>query len=294
LRQINAGAANAMGKAAVTGLLRNPSGGASKIALGLLHSGSSVMRANALVTVVVGCLAMAGIVRGETFELAPIKPTISVTGNAEVRVPPNEVYLRLGVESRDPKLDAAATQNEERLAAVLKFLKTSGIDAKDVQTDYVEIHPQYELDRRAQQLAPEFYLVRRNLGIRLRKPAQFDAVLTGALKQGVNYVLGIEFRTTELRKHRDAAREQATRAAKEKAVALAKELGVKVGRPQTIAEQVAGNSWSWSGSVWQNVNAMTQNSVQNVAGGGDIAEGNLAVGQISITATVSVTFRLEE
>jgi uncharacterized protein YggE len=106
-------------------------------------------------------------------------------------------------------------------------------------------------------------------------------------------VLGIEFRTTELRKHRDAAREQATRAAKEKAVALAKELGVKVGKPQTIAEQTAGGFWNWSGSAWQNANAMMQNSIQQAAGG-ESADGNLAVGQISITATVSVTFRLEE
>jgi uncharacterized protein YggE len=251
------------------------------------------MQASQLVTSLVGCLVVAGIVRGETLEIAPAKPTISVTGNAEVRVPPNEVYLRLGVETRDPKLESAVTQNEERLAAVLKFLKTSGIEAKDVQTDYVEIHPQYDLDRRAQQLVPEFYLVRRNLGVRLRKPAQFDAVLAGALKQGVNYVLGIEFRTTELRKHRDAAREQATRAAKEKAAALAKELGVKVGKPQTIAEQTAGGFWNWSGSAWQNANAMMQNSIQQAAGG-ESADGNLAVGQISITATVSVTFRLEE
>lgn len=252
------------------------------------------MQATGFVTLVVGCLALAGIVRGETLVVAPSKPTISVTGNAEVRVPPNEVYLRLGVETRDPKLEPAVNQNEERLAAVLKFLKTSGIDARDVQTDYVEIYPQYDRDRKAQQLVPEFYLVKRNLGVRLRKPSQFDAVLAGALKQGVNYVHGIEFRTTELRKHRDAAREQAVRAAKEKGMALAKELGAKVGRPQSIAEQTAGGFWGWTGSAWQNGNAMMQNSIQNAGGGGEVADGNLAVGQISVTATVSVTFLLEE
>jgi uncharacterized protein YggE len=222
------------------------------------------------------------------------KPSISVSGTAEVRVAPDEVNLRLAVETRDPKLDEAVKQNDARTAAVLKFLKESGIESKDVQTDYVEIHPQYDTDRRAQQIVPEYYLVRRNLGVRLRKVSQFDPVLAGALKQGVNYVLGIEFRTTALRKHRDAARQQAIRAAKEKAQALAGELDAKVGKATSIHEQTAGGSWGWSGAnANYYANAMAQNSVQVAPGGGESDEGNLAVGMISVTATVNVTFALE-
>jgi uncharacterized protein YggE len=218
-----------------------------------------------------------------------VKPTISVSGTAEIRVAPDEVHLRLAVETRDPKLDVAVKQNDERTAAVLKFLKEAGIDAKDVQTDYVEINPQYH-DRRVQQLVPEYYQVRRSLGVRLRKVAQFDEVMAGVLRNGVNYVLGIDFRTTELRKHRDAARQQAIRAAKEKAVALAEELDVKVGKAQSINEQTGGGWWGWSGPY---ANAMSQNVSQVAPGGSDGGEGNLSVGMINVTATVNVTFALE-
>lgn len=219
-------------------------------------------------------------------------PTISVSGTAEIRVVPDEVQLRLAVETRDPKLDEAVKQNDTRIAAVLKFLKDSGIAAKDVQTDFIEIQPRYHRDDDVQQIVPEFYIVRRNLGVRLRKVAQFDAVLAGALRSGVNYVLGIEFKTTELRKHRDAARQQAIRAAKEKATALAEELGAKVGKPQTIHEQTGGGWWGWSGGG--NYNAMIQNVSQAApGGGGEESDGNLAVGMINVTATVQVTFRLE-
>jgi len=219
------------------------------------------------------------------------KPTISVAGTAEIRVAPDEVNLRLAVETRDPKLDEAVKQNDARMAAVLKFLKEAGIDAKDVQTDFVEIQPHYNTDRREQHLVPEYYQVRRNLGVRLRKVSQFDNVLAGALRQGVNYVLGIDFRTTELRKHRDAARQQAIRAAKEKAVALAQELDVKVGKAQSIQEQTGGGWWSPS-THWSHSNAMMQNVIQS-APSGEASEGNLAVGMINVTATVNVTFALE-
>jgi len=235
----------------------------------------------------------------------PPQPTISVSGTAEVRVAPDEVNLRLGVETRDPKLEEAVKQNDTRLAAVLKFLKDAGIESKDVQTDFVEIHPHYNEDgrgsadpfgpgaasRRGQQLVPEFFLVRRNIGVRLRKVSQFDAVLAGVIASGANHVMGIDFRTTELRKHRDAARQQAIRAAREKAVALSRELDASIGKPQTIQEQTSGGWWSWSGAPWSQTNAMFQNSVQ-AAPAPESSEGNLAVGLISIHATVHVSFAL--
>jgi uncharacterized protein len=226
-------------------------------------------------------------------ESAAPSPTISVAGTAEVRITPDEVNLKLAIETRDAKLDEAVKQNETRTAVVLKFLKEAAIDAKDVQTDFVEIQPQYNTDRHAQQIVPQYYLVRRNLGVRLRKVTQFDEVLAGVLRSGVNYVLGIDFRTTELRKHRDAARQQAIRAAKEKALALAKELDVKVGKAQTINEQTHGGWWGWSGrSSDPFANAMVQNVSQS-GPAGEAGEGNLAVGMISVTATVNVTFALE-
>jgi uncharacterized protein YggE len=224
-------------------------------------------------------------VRAQTDGASP-KPMISVAGTAEIRVAPDEVNLKLAIETRDAKLDEAVKQNETRTAGVLKFLKEAAIDAKDIQTDFVEIQPHYNQDHNAQKIVPEFYSVRRNLGVRLRKVPQFDAVMAGVLRSGVNYVLGIDFRTTELRKHRDAARQQAIRAAKEKAVALAKELDVKVGKAQNISEQTWGGWWS------PYANAMTQN-VSQAGPSGEGGEGNLAVGMISVTATVNVTFALE-
>src|SRR5262245_18190533 len=102
-------------------------------------------------------------------------PSITVSGTAEIRVAPDEVNLRLGVESRDLKLDEAVKQNESAMTAILAFLKESAIEARDVQTDFVEIQPVYDPDPKAKQIVPNFFLVRRNLGVRLRKVAQFDA-----------------------------------------------------------------------------------------------------------------------
>lgn len=219
--------------------------------------------------------------------VSPPLRTIAVSGAAEVLVAPDEVNLRFAIESRDPKLDESVKQNDARTAAVLKFLKESDIEPKDVQSDHIQIQPVFSTHSGVQTLVPQYYQVNRSFGVRLRKVPQFDTVLAGILRAGANHVLGIEFRSTELRKHRDLARQKAIRAAQEKATALAKELDVKVGKAQTISERAAP-SWS-SRPAYMN----TQNIVQVAGRDAEPAEQNLSVGMISVTASVDVTFVLE-
>ena len=51
------------------------------------------------------------------------KPQISVSGSAEVKVVPDEIYLTVGVETRDEDLQKAKKQNDDVVAAALAFLK---------------------------------------------------------------------------------------------------------------------------------------------------------------------------
>src|SRR4030095_3981219 len=97
---------------------------------------------------------------------------------------------------------------------------------------------------------PPTCVVRKSIQVKLTDIEAFEALLTGLLTNGVNNVHGIEFRTSQLRKHRDTARAMAVRAAKEKADALASELGVKCGKVYSIDANDAGGWWSPSGSYW--------------------------------------------
>lgn len=229
------------------------------------------------------------------------KPTINVSGTAEVKVTPDEVMINVGVETRDVDLKTAKAQNDEKVESSLKFLKESGVEDKDVQTDYLQVEPQYQYEDHSlsSRVNPQFYLVRKAISIHLRKPAEFDKIITGLLSKGVNNVLGIDFRTSELRKHRDKARQMAVQAAREKAAALAGELGVKVGSPLHINAQEYGGWLSWGESFggWgRNGRQMMQNSFmnasQNGGGTGSSAE-TISAGQISVSATVDVTFLIQ-
>ena len=244
--------------------------------------------------------------------VAQEKPQINVSGSAEVKVIPDEIYLSVGVETRDQELQDAKKQNDDHVSDALAFLKKSGVKDKDVKTDYIIIQPVYlpndnsyidsstglPVSRSKGALTkPLYYLVRKTIGIKLTDIGSFDNILSGLIASGVNDVQGVEFRTSELRKYRDQARTMAVQAAKEKAQAMATELGVKLGKVNTVNENDWGGWNSWSRNGWGGggggSGGMFQNVSQNAGGRSDADAETMSVGQISVSASVGVSFLIE-
>lgn len=216
--------------------------------------------------------------------------SITVTGDADVRVVPDEVLLILGVEIGDTNLNTAKNQNDARITQVINKLKSMGVDQKYIQTDRLSIDPRYSDSYTRTSVIG--YVVRKTIAVTLKDISKFEDVLTSSLDLGVTNVYTVDFRTTELRKYRDQARSLAINAAREKAQAMAKELGMKVGKPVTIREEYSNwwssYSWRWGGG------GMSQNVVQNVGPGGSMPdESSFAPGQITVNARVSITFDIE-
>ncbi len=218
-------------------------------------------------------------------------PQISVSGSAEIRVVPDEIRLSVAVESRSDTLAPARMDNDTRVAGALAFLKQSGIADCDVKTDFISVHPDYDYNR--SRVIPAAYIVRKSIEVKLTNTMAFQAIVTGLLTNGVNIVEGADFRTTQLRKYRDEARAMAVRAAREKAKAMTEELGAKLGRPYNI--NANDNSSYWGRNVYLNGSNSIGNNSSSVgsSGSADNASDAFAVGQISVTANVNVTFLIE-
>lgn len=218
--------------------------------------------------------------------------TISITGDATVKVVPDEVVITLGVETRNVSLDIAKEENDKRVKRVVAIAQSHGIEAKHIQTDFINIYPEYEYRNSAVDRIVG-YRVGKTIVITLHDIGEFDSLFSDVLELGANYVHGVEFRTTELRKYRDEARALAINAAREKAAALAAELGQSIGTPTYISENNTG-WWSSYGSWWgyRWGGTMSQNVVQNAGLEGFTTEDGVAPGQIRVNASVSVTFEL--
>ena len=238
-----------------------------------------------------------------------VRPKISVSGNAEIRVEPDEAVLTFSVDSREEKLDAAVSDNDAKIKAVLEYLAASKVESKHIRTQVISIRPIFEpVDswrkganfqvpqaptaspfnapmaaplpgNKKPKIKPIGFAARRQLSITIKDLTAFETIYRGLIERGVNDVGGIEFRTTQLRKHRDEARLKAVRAAREKAEAMANELGAKLDSVHSINE---GSSPRWQPSLQNSI------SISNAPG----SSGTLAAGMIEIRANVSVVFIL--
>ena len=215
-------------------------------------------------------------------------PLITVTGQAEVRVPPDEVLFTLAVENVDKDMLVANQKTDDSVKQILVIARKHNVKPEDVQTSQISVQPKYNTDdleyeaRRGVKRVMIGYQVSKTIAIRLREISRFDEMLADILKAGITRLSNLEFRDSQLRKHRDEARRMAIRAAKEKAALLAGEIGQSIGPAYSITE-TSGNDHGRS-------------NAQNVSGfiAGDMASSDSAIspGSISVTAQVTVRFRL--
>ncbi len=209
-------------------------------------------------------------------------PLILVTGVGEVRVPPTEVVVNLGVETREASLNAARTQTDKKAAAVIRYLKKQGIDDKDIQTSYVTLQPLYDGNEYGR-ITPNAYLAQKTMTVRIRKLSRFDEILAGIYAEGINQVNGINFQVADVSKHKVEARKRAVADAKQKANTLTSELGAKVGRVYSIQESESGG-----GPRPMYKMAMMEGAAYDESGGPTIA-----AGEVVVTTNVSVSFIIE-
>ncbi|MBN2002646.1 MAG: SIMPL domain-containing protein [Anaerolineae bacterium] len=240
---------------------------------------------------IIASLVLGGWAMAEKPQASTEPGVINVSGEAEMRVVPDEVIIRLGVETSDQTLLTAKKQNEQIVKRVIALAKQYGIPTELVQTDYIQVEPRYNSSYEQRSFIG--YFVHNTIVITLRDISKFESFLTDVLGTGVNYVHSIDFRTTKLREYRDRARTLALEAAQEKALAMSGTLGQQLGEPRNIQEE-ANNWWSGYGSWWSGSwgGAMSQNVIQEVGGNSAEFDSSLAPGQISIKARVSVSFSM--
>lgn len=212
----------------------------------------------------------------------PAPRLVTVTGEAEILVVPDEVVFDVTVQTFNRDLRTAKVQTDERLKNLIALARKHGVAERDIQTDYINIGPRHRGGDEARTLLG--YAVRKDLVFTLRDVARAEELLSEVLESGVHRVNSIAFRTSQMRKHRDAARAQAMRAAREKAAALAGEIGQSIGKAHTIEEDAPAR-------VGPQPN-FAANALTIEPGEASGSEGTLALGQIRISARVTVRFEL--
>ena len=159
--------------------------------------------------------------------------TVKTTGTAELKVSPDQAVIQLGVERQSASAKSAKSAVTDTSRKILASLKGLGVEDKDIQTEYLYLQPMIDYRHG---LRITNFTAEQSLSVKLRDLSKLDDVIDAVVLAGANRIAGIEYRSSELRKYKDQARDAAAKAAREKADALAKGLGNQIGKTYSIEE----------------------------------------------------------
>jgi hypothetical protein len=166
-----------------------------------------------------------------------VEPTISVSGEGEVRAEPDIAVVRVGVTHLAPESDQAMAEVSRRLAAVIASVKGLGLEDRDVQTSGLSLQPVYRRQRSGEDLEIEGYRATNNVSLIVRDLGRASSVLDAALNSGANQMHGVSFSIEDTEPLKLRALAAATVNARSKADAMAAAAGVTISGIASLSEE---------------------------------------------------------
>ncbi len=164
--------------------------------------------------------------------------TISVVGEGEAWITPDQVELTVGIDVSEAKVELSKSKSDEAMRKILAVAKQFKIEPRDIQSDYIRVQPIQEesFPRGAASNRTTVYNTRRDVRILLRDITAYENLITGIFNSGANNLHSVNFRSSAADKLEADARLAALKNAKSKAEAIAQQVGLKLGRPLSVNE----------------------------------------------------------
>lgn len=169
-----------------------------------------------------------------------LPPTVSVTGEASISVPPDLAQIDSGVTTEAKTAREASEANNKAMGGVLQALKNAGIAEKDIQTSRLSLSPQSTPGRNPN--APfqiTGYRASNRVTVTIRDIAKVADTIDVLVGSGANEISGISFMVSKASKLLDDARSEAIADARRKAEIYAKAANISLGAPISISEETA-------------------------------------------------------
>lgn len=205
-------------------------------------------------------------------------PQVSVTGEGKVKVVPDQTTITATIETKGNNAKDVKKQNDEKMEAVLRFIKKMNLDPADYKTQRVSLNPQYDYEKKKHN-----YNATQTIEILLKDLSKYDELMEGLVNEGINRIDNVVFQSSKLAQYQSEARKLAMKEAKLKAEDYVSVLGQKVGRAMIISD----NSQPYYPQPIRYAAMKAEMSDMQAP------RETLAVGEINITANVSVSFILE-
>jgi len=172
-------------------------------------------------------------------EEKPMQRTVTVSAAGQVSAEPDLARISTGIVTEGKAARDALARNSETMKALIAGLKSSGIEAKDIQTSSFHVEPRYTSPREGQAAAIDGYRVVNQVQVTARNLAKLGEVLDALVGLGANQMGGLAFEVSKAESLKDEARKEAMANALRRAKLLASAGGAEVGEVIAISEDVS-------------------------------------------------------
>lgn len=206
--------------------------------------------------------------------------TITASETGSVIGTPDRAQISLAVETENPNVQIAQADNAARMTRVMDPLITAGIPENALKTTGYNIYPVYE-DSKLYGEKIKTYRVTNTITVTLHDISRTGEVIDIGVENGINQASSIQFLLSDERSQelRTEALKEATERAASDARTVAETLGVRI-----TSVKSAEISGGYTPVRFQNY------AVPDSAGG---ASTPIEPGEITVTAAVTVTYRIE-
>lgn len=201
---------------------------------------------------------------------------IVVSASASVEAVPDVVEVTVGVVYQEREARAALSEMNAAAAGVFARVREFGVADRDMQSSGLSLQPVYASSSVSGMAEVSGYRASTSLTIRVRDLDAVGQILDAVVTDGANELSGLRFTVSDPEPLLEEARRAAVQAAMAKAELLAEEAGVTLGPLLSLTESSAGMPRPMEASFMRGADAVP-----------------VASGEVSLSATVSMTYRIE-
>ncbi len=210
--------------------------------------------------------------------------TINITAEGKTLVAPDIAQFSFSVvaEGKDP--EKLATDNTAKMNAAIDFVKSQGVEAKDIKTAGYNLSPKYDYDRKTGRSFINGYTLTQTVFVKVRDFAKVGKLIGSLPTYGINDISSLTFDIENPDKFLNEARRQAFEKARAKADAMAKQNGVRISRVINFYESSGGYPRPYFAEAYAKGGGM----------GGPVLAPTPAIepGSQEVTVNVSVTYEI--
>ncbi len=171
--------------------------------------------------------------------LTPIR-TVSVSAEGKVTVSPDIANISFSVVSEGYDPESVADENNKKMDKAIGFVKSQGIEEKDIKTTQYNLSPRYEYDEDTRETFISGYALTQTVLIKVRDLAKVAKVLGGLPKLGINRIESVSFDIDDSEKYLAEARNKAFEKARAKAENMSAQNRVRLGKVINFYEYQSG------------------------------------------------------